>query len=319
MWSNHLKDEDCPGQRVLMSRSTDQGATWSEFVELFPPLDRVDRAKKDGKGRRTQCANGFAIVENTLYAFSEVWDDGGWCRTSGRGRLVRSIYPNGTMGAPFWLRKKPPAVKAGLPAYPAGDPTVLEQINAFLRLPRNELTWKFRYLTTCPKAVDNHLLCEPTPAWKLRNGTWVKLYRDLGKPVSNRNYASFSFNNGKDWTKAVRTDFPDACARSTASVLPDGQVYVVSNISPTGRDLLAISLSRDGLNFDRSFLIRHGAPQLRYKGRWKSIGFQYPHSLVLGDNIWVIYTVNKEDVQVIKIPVTDLMTQKNQKPILTRR
>ena len=86
MWSNHKVDEDAPGQRVLMRRSTEQGESWEEFVELFPPLDHVDGADKDGKGRRTQCANGFAIIENTLYAFSEVWDDGGDARHAGQGR-----------------------------------------------------------------------------------------------------------------------------------------------------------------------------------------------------------------------------------------
>ncbi|MCK5591284.1 MAG: hypothetical protein KAI72_04945, partial [Candidatus Pacebacteria bacterium] len=42
MWSNHKADEDAPGQRVLMRRSTDQGESWEDLVELFPPLDHVD-------------------------------------------------------------------------------------------------------------------------------------------------------------------------------------------------------------------------------------------------------------------------------------
>jgi hypothetical protein len=308
MWSNHAKDEDAPGQRVLMRRSTDQGNTWAELVELFPPLDRVGLASEDGKGRRTQCANGFANVENTLYAFSEVWDDGGDNRQAGQGRLVRSIRQDGLLGDPFWLRNESPVEIPEVPAYPAGDPATVEKINTFLRLPENELTWDFRYLTTDIEAKDGHRLCEPTPAWQLRDGTWVKLYRDLGKPVSHHNYASFSVDGGEEWTAPTRTDFIDGCARTNAGTLPDGQVYIISNIDPDGaRDPLAISLSRDGLNFDRVSLIRSGAPAMRYEGRWKCDGFQYPHSLLLGDNLWVVYSVGKEDVQLTRIPINELI------------
>lgn len=308
MWSNHKVDEDAPGQRVLMRHSTDKGKTWEDLVELFSTLDHVDGANKDGMGRRTQCANGFAIVENVLYAFSEVWDDCGDARHAGQGRLFRSIHTNGTLGDIFWLRKEPAKVIAGIPVIPLGNPVLVDKINAFLQLPENELTWDFRYLTTRPKAEDAHQLCEPTPAWQLKNGTWVKIYRDLGKPVSHFNYASFSVDNGKEWTVPTKTDMIDGCARANAGVLPDGQVYIISNIDPDGkRDPLVISLSKDGLNFDKVVLIRSGAPKIKYDGRWKAEGFQYPHSLVLGDDILVIYSVGKEDVQLTRISINELI------------
>ena len=91
-------------------------------------------------------------------------------------------------------------------------------------------------------------------------------------------------------------------------MLPDGQIYIISNIDPDGaRDPLAISLSKDGLNFDRVALIRRDAPEMRYEGRWKAEGFQYPHSLVLGENLWVIYSVGKEDVQVTRILISEII------------
>ena len=40
---------------------------------------------------------------------------------------------------------------------------------------------------------------------------------------------------------------------------------------------------------------------------WKAEGFQYPHSLVLGENLWVIYSVGKEDVQVTRIPINEII------------
>jgi uncharacterized lipoprotein NlpE involved in copper resistance len=308
MWSNHKIDEDAPGQRVLGRRSLDQGESWEYIIELFPPLDNVDGADKDGKGRRTQCANGFANIENSLYAFSEVWDDGGDARHAGQGRLFRSLHKDGTLGDIYWLRKEPAKVIAGIPVFPLGNPELVDKINAFLQLPENELTWDFKYLTTRPNAEDAHQLCEPTPAWQLKNGTWVKIYRDLGKPVSHFNYASFSIDNGKEWTVPTKTDMIDGCARANAGTLPDGQVYIISNIEPNGkRDPLAISLSKDGLNFDKVMLIRSGASKIKYDGRWKAEGFQYPHSLILVDNLWVIYSVGKEDVQLTRISINELI------------
>ena len=163
---------------------------------------------------------------------------------------------------------------------------------------------------------------EPTPAWHLEDGTWVRFYRDEGDihaktraeidaTRSRRQYASFSFDDGKSWTPATRTNFPDSCARSNAGKLPDGQVYVINNILPMaprpgGRAMLAISLSRDGLKFDRSAVIRFVSPPQRHKGIFKSMGYQYPHSVVVGDYLWVIYSVNKEDMEVARIRLEEL-------------
>ena len=102
-----------------------------------------------------------------------------------------------------------------------------------------------------------------------------------------------------------------SCARSNAGRLPDGQYYVINNPLPMspkkgGRSLLAISLSRDGLNFDRMAIIRFVSPPQRYEGKAKSIGYQYPHSVVAGEHLWVIYSVNKEDIEVARIPLSEL-------------
>jgi hypothetical protein len=114
------------------------------------------------------------------------------------------------------------------------------------------------------------------------------------------------------WSVPTRTGIPDACARSNAGKLPDGQVYLINNIIPMnpgglgGRSMLALSLSNDGLIFDRVAIIRFIPPPLRYPGLEKTIGFQYPHSVVVENNLWVIYSVNKEDVQVTKIPLEEI-------------
>ena len=71
--------------------------------------------------------------------------------------------------------------------------------------------------------------------------------------------------------------------------------------------MLAISLSHDGLEFDRMAVIKFAAPAQRYEGKSKGAGgYQYPHSVVVGNNLWVIYSVNKEDMEVVRIPLAEL-------------
>ena len=181
------------------------------------------------------------------------------------------------MGEIFWLSEMAPEPEPGFPAYPAGEPSLVAKINAQFQEPANlpQLVFGPR---AHPDSDDEHRMTEPTPAWQLGSGTWVRLYRDVGSihakskreaeaSKSRRNYSTFSFDDGKTWTTQMRTSFPDSCARSNAGRLPDGQYYVINNLLPMspkkgGRSLLAISLSRDGLQFDRS-TVRGTAKALR--------------------------------------------------------
>ena len=76
--------------------------------------------------------------------------------------------------------------------------------------------------------------------------------------------------------------------------------------------MLAISLSKDGLKFDRMAVIKFSAPGQRYEGKSKGAGgYQYPHSEVVGNHLWIIYSINKEDVEVTRIPLEELYSLKN--------
>jgi len=271
-------------------------------------------------------------VEDSLYAVTDVTE---WQRPDAKkikprikiGLLCRAVHPDGTMGNIFWLSDDPPAPVTDFPAYPAGEPSLIAKFNAYFRQPAHAPQLNFGRKAH-PNSDDEHGMAEPVPAWRLDDGTWVRLYRDSGSihartlreeeaSKSRRNYVAFSFDNGKSWTMPTRTSFPDACARSNAGKLPDGQVYVINNVLPLptkngGRSLLAISLSRDGLTFDRMSVIRFVAPQQRYRGRSKSVGYAYPHSTVVGEHLWVIYSVNKEDIEIARIPLSNLYRIRSQ-------
>ncbi|MCK4679436.1 MAG: exo-alpha-sialidase [Bacteroidales bacterium] len=328
-WDNQVNDENGSGQRGLVRRSADQGRTWTPIEELFPPQDKRVPASEAFIGTRFMTSNGFAVIDDILYAVTGVaeWSGPGIDEKKrvNVGRLYRSVDPDGSLGDLFWLSETPPVPANGFPSYPAGDPELVEKINRHFKQPGNELQLDFS--VSHPLSDDDHRVTEPVPSYSLRDGNWVRLYRDMGhkdaqtqkekeETKSRRNYASFSSDNGKTWTVPARTSFPDACARSNAGKLPDGQVYVINNILPMnpgglgGRSMLTISLSRDGLNFDRVAIIRFISPPLRYEGLEKTIGYQYPHSVVAGNDLWVMYSVNKEDVQLTRIPVAELYNLK---------
>jgi hypothetical protein len=265
-------------------------------------------------------------VKGSLYAVTDVAE---WQRADAKkikprfkiGLLCRAVNPDGKLGKIFWLCADPPAPVPGFPSYPAGNPSLVAKIKAYFSQSAHAPQLNFGNKAH-PDSDDEHGMVEPASAWQLDDGTWVRLYRDSGSKYartlreeeaskSRRNYASFSYDDGKTWTVPTRTTFPDACARSNAGKLPDGQVYVINNVLPLstkkgGRSLLAISLSRDGLNFDRMAVLRFLAPDQHYEGRSKSVGYGYPHSTIVEDNLWVIYSVNKEDIEIACIPLSKL-------------
>ena len=122
--------------------------------------------------------------------------------------------------------------------------------------------------------------------------------------------ASISHDEGENWTKPALTVFPDSRSKQSAGNLPDGTAYFVSN--PVGykqRVPLVLSLSRDTRHFNRAFVLRRGGSQLpprRYEGRYKTIGYSYPKTIISGGFIMTSYSTNKEDIEITRVPLSSL-------------
>ena len=75
---------------------------------------------------------------------------------------------------------------------------------------------------------------------------------------------------------------------------------------------LAITLSKDGVVFDREFLVRGTPPARRFDGISKTPGYSYPGNIVFNGYLYIAYATNKEDVEVTRIPLKTLMAKKRQ-------
>ena len=328
-WDSQARDENTSGQHGVFRYSSDEGETWSNQENLFPPQAENVPASETDPSNPFQVSQGFVKIDDRLYAVTCIdkslsekvyrYNEVSRIRL---GFLAREVRADGTLGDIFWLSDTAPDPEPGYPAYPAGDPALVAKINAYFKEPANLQQLLFRPRQN-PDSDDDHHMNEPTPPWQLDDGTWVRLYRDEGSihakdradveaSKNRRNYAAFSFDDGQTWTAPTWTSFPDSCARANAGKLPDGQVYVINNILTMpprngGRSMLAISLARDGLTFDRMAVLAFAPPPQRYKGKAKRAnGCQYPHSVVVGDYLWVIYSVSKEDMEVAQIPLAEL-------------
>jgi hypothetical protein len=73
-----------------------------------------------------------------------------------------------------------------------------------------------------------------------------------------------------------------------------------------GRTPLVLSVSRDGVCFDRHFVLGEEPYAMRRPGRHKGGEYGYPHTLVHDGFLYVIVSRQKEAVQVLRVALREL-------------
>ena len=316
-WQSSARDEDAPDTWVAYSVS-DDGQHWSAPGVLTPA----------GEGGRMHSSGGWWTDGETLFAYANVWPTG---FQSGEGGFVE--YRLSTDGR-VWSEPRRVTAADGRPVE-----GVIEQdphriggrvMTGFHMRPGMIATpawtddplgvsgWTMGRMTSLPRAEapataaahERRLSREIEPSLFERDGCAVMVFRD--EDLSFRQLASESCDRGVSWSTPVVTTMPDSRAKQSAGNLPDGTAWLVN--APNADRLrvpLAVTVSRDGRLFDRSYLLRGAGdlPPLRYEGQYKRPGYHYPKSVVWGDFLYVGYAVNKEDVEVTRVPLDSLSAQ----------
>lgn len=121
---------------------------------------------------------------------------------------------------------------------------------------------------------------------------------------------SISSDGGKTWSEPVERapGFVNSNAKIWGQRLSDGSYATIYNPSEF-RWPLGISLSEDGLDYTTLNLVCGEVPPMRYGGNYKSYGPQYVRGILEGNglpkdsDLWVTWSMNKEDMWVSHIPV----------------
>lgn len=243
---------------------------------------------------------------------------------NGIGRVVREIYPDGSMGPVyfFYYNHGWDASNTNFPFYTKSkDKKFRQAVDEILSSP---LYW-MQFVEECDRE-DAHL--------PLKNEYKAFNYYTLpdGKTlVSLWKHAltSHSEDGGVTWDTLVHRapGFVNSNAKIWGQRTTDGLYATVYNPSEY-RWPLGISLSADGLDYQTLNLVHGDISQMRYGGNYKSNGPQYTRGIlpafsghlsadgktydshplagngIPADNdLWVTYSVNKEDMWVSHIPV----------------
>ena len=310
--SNPVGEHIAPGQTLL--QSSKDGYSWTAPVVIFPPYKIPDGFVKEGK--KDTAKNSYAVMHQRIgfytskskrlfalayygiaLAKGDDPNDG-----NGIGRVIREIKADGTYGPIFFLRYNHSFNEKNT-SYPFYKSSVDKG-----------------FIAACEEILATPLLMMQTVEEGDRNDPLIPLQKDFkafnyyhlpnGNVVGLWKYAltSISKDEGRTWqynpTRAP--GFVNANAKIWGQRTSDGKYATVYNPSEF-RWPLAISVSDNGLKYKNLLLVNGEITSMRYGGAYKSYGPQYVRGIQELDgkpgNMWVSYSMNKEDMWVSKIPI----------------
>lgn len=134
------------------------------------------------------------------------------------------------------------------------------------------------------------------------DGTWVVVRDNLVNPTNY--YAADKDELSDFYPLGVETNL-HGTAMPTSGELPDGRPWIIGN-NESRKDMY-LTLSKDGYLFDESWLLQHSDYIKIEDGYGKGNGgAQYFSSITVGENIWVVYSIGKESIGVMQIPIASL-------------
>lgn len=312
-WSNGKKDEDDLGQRVLFS--VHDGRQWSSPKILF-----------DSRADTVLTAAGFFANNGNLTAYAgsygyaeENIKDGHYLSIGGKHKDT-TLLSRMTEDGERWSD----ITDTHIPVVPNQGPVRIRSGRLILcgnvTFPFSDsggAQWTVSGLDPCPwpdmyddsegflihrnMRPDKTFVCEGS--FFQTDGGLLRMLLRSDKGVL---YCSESADDGNSWSPPAATAFSDCGAKFHCGRLPDGRFYIIGNPDPGPRCPLVLSVSDDGVHFDRSYVICDVFRPLRVPGLYKGGIYGYPHSVLSDEDLHVICSVNKEDIYVFMIPLGEI-------------
>ncbi|PWV50643.1 exo-alpha-sialidase [Chitinophaga sp. S165] len=306
-----------PGQTLLLS--SEDGYNWGMPVVLFPPYKIPDGTVKEGHpgvakdlfAVMHQRMGFYVSKSNKLLALGfygiclDAKDDPN--DGNGIGRVVREILPDGKFGPVYFIRynKKWNKDNTSYPFYTSSkDKAFVAACNELLATPLMTQQWNEEADRDDP-LISLQKQYKAFCYYHLPDGRVVGLWKNA--------LTSMSKDEGRTWGTVARAPgFVNSNAKIWGQRTTDGRFATVYNPSEY-RWPLALSVSKDGIDYTNLLLVNGEITPMRYGGNYKSYGPQYVRGIEEGNgnppdsNLWVTYSMNKEDiwVSVIPVPVID--------------
>ncbi|TMV46868.1 hypothetical protein FE783_24840 [Paenibacillus mesophilus] len=321
IWSNGKVNEDDVGQRVLMAVSDD-------FLHWSTPRPLIDTTR-GVHSDLVLTAAGFHQHEGTLVAYYGQYEykpehlENGSRKAGDKGHMNTSLYAVTTTDGTSWSEPIPMHV----PIIPNHGPQPTQSgrliISGNIMFPysddRSGLTgWTPSGLyppemaaTICDDS-ESFWLVKEARGWPvgLCEGSFYQteegILHMLLRSNSRKLWVTRSADDGASWSHPMPTEFTDNNSKFHFGRLPDGTIYYVGTPDPEprgSRNPLVLSLSRDGIRFDRHFILKNEPGERSYPGMYKGGDYGYPHTLVHDGYLHVIYSVCKESVSALRVPI----------------
>lgn len=305
---------------ILLSTSSD-GMNWGKPEIVFPHVIY--------NGEPTFCNHrmGFYITpSNRLLATTAYFPQSEMPPQTGSedtgkkyfGVVVREIMADGTYGEIFFIARNNSLYKEDEFPFPyymeSGDPAFISDCDSLRNDRLITLHWweqmrpenfDFPESLTDQIANGNRKFAKAISYYSRPDGSIIAFWKNSKSAISH--------DQGKTWSKVVDLKtFSDGYAKVWAQRTEDGK-YAASwrplGEGSWGRYPMLWATSDDGITFDHAMHV-NGEVTMRYEGGSKNIGpCNYQRGLyengadIPGDDMWVVYSMSKEDIWISRIPV----------------
>jgi hypothetical protein len=327
--------EHTPPTRVLLMTS-ENGKDWSDPEVIFPIYD-LPEIKTDkgylpaGTKAVMHQRMGFYVAPNGKLLASAFYSYSLTPRHSpnagqGIGRVVREVKEDGTYGPIYFIRYNTHnnynETNTNFPFYKnSEDSEFIEACESLLNDKLVSLQWweedraKDGFYVVDPGDVEGAAYFSETITTSRGAGKAFNYYhRNDGVVVGiwKNQWSALSEDDGKTWTPFTKNKTLNPTgAKVWGQKLDDGRFALVHDQTAGFRNRypMVVMASDDGRDYDRMMAVRGDIPQRRYQGIHKRIGAQYFRGIIEGngnppgDELWVTYSVNKEDIWLSRINV----------------
>ena len=295
-WANSPTHENGPQETLRGRRSTNLGLSWSALETIAPGFDGEERhshgilfehdgqlwtiSARFGNGTQGRRFPGLKAEAFVFHSNTNQWE------------------PKGIAMHNCWPYDEPVRMPNGNAITGGQDRNGLPVVA--ISHGKNFLEWDTVNIPYPPRLKPSYA---ETTVWA-NDATVTAIIRG-GEKVA---WVSTSHDFGETWETAKPSNFPMPRAKAYAGTLSSGQRYLLANLYD--RNTLVIAVSAPGeTTLSQLWRIRHGPSKPpRFPGRAKSKQWSYPYGHEFASNLYVVYSIGKEDCGLSILPVKSLAT-----------